>query len=127
MSVSPNMDVDENGVVFQSPKESTTSHNLVGSVAQVSFDDFRNYMSEEMRAVRKDIINEVAASISAVRVSSEKNTNDILTRNKEVSNIGEDIREIREAADPSRIRKEISVMLREERNGSAGPADDDLC
>ena len=69
----------------------------------------------------------MAASISAVRISTKKNTNDILTLNKEVSNIGKDIREIREAADPSRIRKEISVMLREERNGSAGPADDDLC
>ena len=45
MSVNPNMDVDENGAVFQSPKESTTSHNLVGSVAQVSFDDFKSYMS----------------------------------------------------------------------------------
>ena len=29
MSVNPNMDVDENGVVFQSPKEFTMSHNLV--------------------------------------------------------------------------------------------------
>ena len=105
MSVNPNMDVDKNGAVFQSPKESITSHNLVGSVAQVSFDDFRSYMSEEMRAVRKDIINEAAASISAVRISSEKNTNDILTLSKEVSNIGKDIREISEAADPSKIER----------------------
>ena len=52
MSVNPNMDVDENGAVFQSPKASTMSHNLVGSVAQVSFDDFKSYVSEEMRAVR---------------------------------------------------------------------------
>ena len=67
----------------------------------------------------------MAASISAVRISTEKNTNDILTLNEEVSNIGKDIREIREATDPSRIRKEISVMLRKERNGSTGPADGD--
>ena len=97
------------GDEFRSPRGVWSTNLPSDAVAQVSFGEFKKYMASEIKDIKLTICEEISASINKVEAKTDRNT-------KTITEIRNDVNEIKKAANLENLRKEVTNIINSEMN-----------